>query len=94
MIDEPSTEVRLSARFHSACRRLVTGPAGVPCRPKLWSHQLGESAAEMKEVFGGFTLIEYDSLDDALKWAATLPTAHDGKGQPKWAMRRSKPWTN
>lgn len=36
-------------------------------------------AAEIKEVFGGFTLIECDGLDDALKWAATLPTAFDGK---------------
>jgi hypothetical protein len=36
-------------------------------------------AAEIKEVFGGFTLLECDGLDDALKWAARLPTALDGK---------------
>jgi hypothetical protein len=36
-------------------------------------------AAEIKEVFGGFTLIECGGLDEALKWAATLPTAFDGK---------------
>ena len=36
-------------------------------------------AAEIKEVFGGLTLIECDGLDDALKWAATLPTAREGK---------------
>jgi hypothetical protein len=36
-------------------------------------------AAEIKEVFGGFTLVECDGLDDALKWAAALPTAFDGK---------------
>jgi hypothetical protein len=36
-------------------------------------------AAEIKEVFGGFTLIECDGLDDALKWAARIPTALDGK---------------
>lgn len=36
-------------------------------------------AAEIKEVFGGFTLIECDGLDDALKWAARLPSALDGK---------------
>ena len=34
-------------------------------------------AAEIKEVFGGITLIECDGLDDALKWAATLPSARD-----------------
>jgi hypothetical protein len=36
-------------------------------------------AAEIKEVFGGITLIECDGLDDALKWAATLPAAREGK---------------
>ena len=35
-------------------------------------------AAEIKEVFGGFALIECDGLDDALKWAARVPTALDG----------------
>ncbi len=35
-------------------------------------------AAEIKEQFGGFTLIECDGLDDALKWAARIPTALDG----------------
>src|SRR6201992_1818299 len=36
-------------------------------------------AAEIKEVFGGLTLLECDGLDEALKWAARLPTASDGK---------------
>ena len=36
-------------------------------------------AAEIKEVFGGFTLVECADLDDALKWAARIPTARDGK---------------
>jgi hypothetical protein len=35
-------------------------------------------AAEIKEQFGGFTLIECADLDDALKWAARIPTARDG----------------
>jgi hypothetical protein len=35
-------------------------------------------AAEIKEHFGGFTLIECGDLDEALKWAASLPTARDG----------------
>ena len=35
-------------------------------------------AAEIKEVFGGFTLVECADLDDALKWAATLPVAQVG----------------
>lgn len=36
-------------------------------------------AAEIKEQFGGFTLIECPDLDEALKWATTLPTARDGR---------------
>jgi hypothetical protein len=36
-------------------------------------------AAEIKEVFGGFTLVECAGLDDALKWAARLPAARDGR---------------
>ena len=35
-------------------------------------------AAEIKEQFGGFTLIECGSLDEALNWAARIPTARDG----------------
>lgn len=36
-------------------------------------------AAEIKEQFGGITLIECPDLDDALRWAAGLPTARDGR---------------
>jgi hypothetical protein len=35
-------------------------------------------AAEIKEQFGGFTLIECAGLDEALAWAARIPTARDG----------------
>ena len=35
-------------------------------------------AAEIKEQFGGYTLVECADLDEALRWAATVPTALDG----------------
>lgn len=35
-------------------------------------------AAEIKEQFGGFTLVECADLDEALRWAAVVPTAFDG----------------
>jgi hypothetical protein len=35
-------------------------------------------AAEIKEQLGGYTLVECASLDEALKWAATLPAAREG----------------
>ena len=35
-------------------------------------------AAEIKEHFGGFTLVECGDLDEAMTWAATLPAAAEG----------------
>ena len=35
-------------------------------------------AGEIKEQFGGFTLVECADLDEALRWAQTLPAATDG----------------
>jgi hypothetical protein len=34
-------------------------------------------AAELKEQVGGYTIVECAGLDDAIKWAATLPAAYD-----------------
>jgi hypothetical protein len=35
-------------------------------------------AAEIKEQFGGYKLIECPGLDEALRWATTVPTAFNG----------------
>lgn len=32
-------------------------------------------AAEIKEHLGGYTIVECDDLDEALRWAATIPAA-------------------
>jgi hypothetical protein len=34
-------------------------------------------AAEIKEQFGGYTLVECADLDEALTWAATIPAARE-----------------
>lgn len=34
-------------------------------------------AAEIKEQFGGYTIVECAGLDEALKWAATIPAARE-----------------
>jgi hypothetical protein len=34
--------------------------------------------AELKEQLGGYYLLECTDLDDALRWAATIPAAHVG----------------
>jgi hypothetical protein len=36
-------------------------------------------AAELKEQFGGYTLVECADLDEALRWAASMPAATEGK---------------
>jgi hypothetical protein len=35
-------------------------------------------AAEIKEQVGGYTLVDCADLDEALKWAALVPTAREG----------------
>jgi hypothetical protein len=35
-------------------------------------------AAELREQVGGYTLVECADLDEALKWAATIPSAQTG----------------
>jgi hypothetical protein len=35
-------------------------------------------AAEIKEQLGGYALVDCADLDEALKWAATIPAARDG----------------
>jgi hypothetical protein len=35
--------------------------------------------AETKETLGGYYLIEADSLDEAIEWAARIPSARHGK---------------
>ncbi|ETK35384.1 hypothetical protein MPTA5024_14210 [Microbispora sp. ATCC PTA-5024] len=35
-------------------------------------------AAEIKEQLGGYTIVECAGLDEALKWAATMPAALEG----------------
>jgi hypothetical protein len=35
-------------------------------------------AAEIKEHFGGYTIVECADLDDALRWAARMPAATGG----------------
>lgn len=43
-------------------------------------------AAEIKELLGGFTLVDCADLDQALKWAATIPTARDGSVEVRPVM--------
>ena len=48
-------------------------------------------AAEIKEHFGGFTLVDCADLDEALKWAATLPVATEGSIEIRPVIQVSRP---
>jgi hypothetical protein len=48
-------------------------------------------AAEIKEHFGGFTLVECADLDEALKWAARVPTASDGRVEVRPVIQVAAP---
>ena len=45
--------------------------------------------AETKEALGGYYLIEADSLDEALEWAARIPTARDGSIEVRPVVMRT-----
>jgi hypothetical protein len=44
--------------------------------------------AETKEALGGYYLIEADSLDEALEWAARIPSARSGKVEVRPVVMR------
>ena len=45
--------------------------------------------AETKEALGGYYLIEADSLDEALEWAARIPSARDGSIEVRPVVMRT-----
>src|SRR6266542_5992489 len=47
-------------------------------------------AAEIKEQVGGYTLVECADLDEALKWAATIPAAKVGSVEV-WSVVATRP---
>lgn len=52
-------------------------PRGRRVSPQIRARRCGP-AAEIKEQFGGCTLVECADLDEPLTWAATMPAAAEG----------------
>jgi hypothetical protein len=48
-------------------------------------------AAEIREQVGGYALIECADLDDALKWAAIIPTAKTGSVELRAVIDTGRP---
>jgi hypothetical protein len=93
-LPEPGTEKfgRMRAEWEAATGAMARAGVLLDCAPlqppaatTTLSVSGGETlltdgpAAEIKEHFGGYTLVECADLDEALKWAATLPAAREGK---------------
>ena len=81
----------MHARYTAAMGAMTQAGVLIECAPlRAWSSATtvrvreGETlltdgpAAEIKEQVGGYALIECADLDDALKWAATIPAAEAG----------------
>jgi len=81
----------MHARYTAAMGAMAQAGVLIECAPlRAWSSATtvrvrdGETlltdgpAAEIKEQVGGYALIECADLDDALKWAATIPAAEAG----------------
>jgi hypothetical protein len=48
-------------------------------------------ACEVKTQVGGYTLVECADMDEALKWAATMPAARDGSVEVRPVVQVSVP---
>jgi hypothetical protein len=93
-LPEPGTEefTRMHAEWGAATGAMTQAGVLVDCAPlqppaaaTTLTVRDGQTlltdgpAAEIKEHFGGYSLVECADLDEALRWAATLPAARDGK---------------
>ena len=93
-LPEPGTEAfdRMRAEWGAATGAMAQAGVLIDCAPlqppaaaTTLSVRNGDTlltdgpAAEIKEHFGGYTLVECADLDEALKWAARVPTASDGR---------------
>jgi hypothetical protein len=101
-LPEPGTEEfgRMLAEWQAATEAMARAGVLLDCAPlqppaaaTTVSVRDGETlltdgpAAEIKEHFGGYTLVECADLDEALKWAATLPVAQVGRVEVRPAVQ-------
>ena len=92
-LPEPGTEefARMRADWDAATGAMAQAGVLIDCAPlRGWSSATtvrvrdGETlltdgpAAEIKEQCGGYSLVECADLDEALKWASTIPAARTG----------------
>jgi hypothetical protein len=75
---QAATEAMAAAGVLIDCAPLESVSAATTVRVRGGETLLTDGpAAELKEQVGGYTLVECTGLDEAIKWAATLPAALD-----------------
>ncbi|MDP9075648.1 MAG: YciI family protein [Actinomycetota bacterium] len=73
-----ATQAMAQAGVLLECAPLQPASAATTVRVRNGETMLTDGpAAEIKEQLGGYTLVECADLDEALKWAATMPAARD-----------------
>lgn len=73
-----ATEAMAAAGVLIECAPLESASAATTVRVRDGEALLTDGpAAELKEQVGGYALVECADLDDAIKWAASLPAATD-----------------
>jgi hypothetical protein len=73
-----ATDAMAAAGVLISCAPLEPDSAATTVRVRDGETLLTDGpAAELKEQVGGYTLVECADLDEAIKWAASLPAAAD-----------------
>lgn len=73
-----ATDVMIQAGVLIDCAPLESVPAAAAVRIRRGETLVTDApAAELKEQVGGYALVECADMDEAIRWAATLPAARD-----------------
>ena len=73
-----ATDAMRAAGVLIDCRPLAPTTASTTVRVRDGETLITDGpAAEIKEHLGGYAIVDCDDLDEALRWAATVPSATD-----------------
>lgn len=87
-----ATEAMAAAGVLIECAPLTPAASATTVRVRDGEVMLTDGpAAELKEQVGGYTLVECPDLDQALRWAATLPAARESSVEVRAVIDTGRP---